>query len=41
MRKADELESKSIQELKAMAKSRKIKCYTNMKKDELIASLNK
>ena len=41
MRKADELESKSIQELKAMAKSRKIKGYTNMKKDELIASLNK
>ena len=41
MRKADELESKSIQELKAMAKSRKVKGYTNMKKDELIASLNK
>ena len=41
MRKNDELESKSIQELKVMAKSRKIKGYTNMKKDELIASLNK
>jgi len=41
MRKTDELESKSIQELKSMAKSRKIKGYTNMKKDELIASLNK
>ena len=41
MRKNDELESKSIQELKVMAKSRKVKGYTNMKKDELIASLNK
>ena len=41
MRKNDELESKSIQELKSMAKSRKVKGYTNMKKDELIASLNK
>ena len=41
MRKNDELESKSIQELKVMAKSRKVKGYSNMKKDELIASLNK
>ena len=38
MRKNDELESKSIQELKVMAKSRKVKGYTNMKKDELISN---
>jgi len=41
MRKTDELESKSLQELKSMAKSRKIKGFANMNKDELIASLSR
>ena len=37
----EELEAKSLTELKAMAKEAKIKGYSTMKKEELIASLNK
>ena len=41
IKKEDELEAKSLTELKAMAKEAKIKGYSTMKKEELIASLNK
>ena len=41
IKKEDELEAKSLTELKAMAKEDKIKGYSTMKKEELIASLNK
>ena len=41
IKKEDELEAKSLTELKAMAKEAKIKGYSKMKKEELIASLNK
>lgn len=41
IKKEDELEVKSLTELKAMAKEAKIKGYSTMKKEELIASLNK
>ena len=41
IKKEDELEAKSLTELKAMAKEAKIKGYSTMKKEELIASLSK
>ena len=41
MEKADELESKTLSELKALAKENKIKGYSTMKKDELIEILSK
>ena len=41
IKKEDELEAKSLTELKAMAKEAMIKGYSTMKKEELIASLNK
>ena len=41
IKKEDELEAKSLTELKAMAKEAKIKGYSTMKKEEIIASLNK
>ena len=41
IKKEDELEAKSLTELKAMAKEAKIKGYSTMKKEELITSLNK
>ena len=41
IKKEDELEAKSLTELKAMAKEAKIKGYYTMKKEEFIASLNK
>ena len=40
MEKADELESKSITELKKLAKEAGIKGYSTMKKDELVAKLS-
>ena len=41
MEKADELESKTLSELKKLAKENKIKGYSTMKKDELIERLSK
>ena len=41
MEKADELESKTLSELKKLAKENKIKGYSTMKKDELIEMLSK
>ena len=41
MEKADELESKTLSELKKIAKENKIKGYSTMKKDELIEMLSK
>lgn len=41
MEKVDELESKTLSELKAIAKENKIKGYSTMKKDELIEILSK
>ena len=41
MEKADELESKTLSELKKLAKEIKIKGYSTMKKDELIERLSK
>ena len=40
MEKADELESKSLTELKKLAKEAGIKGYSTMKKDELVAKLS-
>ena len=41
MEKVDELESKTLSELKKLAKENKIKGYSTMKKDELIEILSK
>ena len=41
MEKVDELESKTLAELKKIAKENKIKGYSSMKKDELIEMLSK
>ena len=41
MEKVDELESKTLSELKKLAKENKIKGYSSMKKDELIEMLSK
>ena len=41
MEKVDELESKTLSELKKLAKENKIKGYSTMKKDELIEMLSK
>ena len=41
MEKVDELESKTLSELKKIAKENKIKGYSTMKKDELIDALSK
>lgn len=40
MEKVDELESKTLVELKKIAKEQKLKGYSSMKKDELIAKLS-
>ena len=41
MEKADELDGKTLADLKKLAKEAGIKGYSTMKKDEIIASLNK
>ena len=41
MKVNDELESKTLTELKKMAKEAGIKGYSTMKKDEIIENLNK